>query len=241
MSRLDLDEMERTDPELAARLRAHLGVGAEIVEPDIEPDNELAYLDAPATEEELDRARAARPGPEPAPLTAEERRERRRAERRADTTVDTQSWDEFWAAEERRVAAERGDTPTVVIRGIEVDVPHDLPLSFDRRLAAVQTSNREEDMHALISDLFGEGVLDDWIDAGMGRREFEAVLLWGMARGRGRDLSFADAVAAVRTRGKSLQPAPANRTERRASERSGGRSRPTSAASTSSLPRRLPR
>lgn len=148
--------------------------------------------------------------------------------------ADTRSWDEFWAEIERAEAADRGETATTVIRGVRVPVPHDLPMRFTRHLERVSESEDLADVHALLADLFGSDVFDAWVDAGMRSIEFQTVLAWGIANGQGRPLTFAQAFEAVRTQGKSLRPEPANRTERRASARSGGPSKPTSPASTGS-------
>jgi hypothetical protein len=150
---------------------------------------------------------------------------------RDDEVADTQSWDAFWAEIERQEADERGDTATTVIRGVPVAIPHDLPLRFDRRLEQVQQSSAIHDVHGLVAELFGDDVFDQWVDNGMTAMEFRTVLLWGMANGRGREMSFAQAYEAVKTEGKSLAP---NRSARRASARSGGASKPTSTASTGS-------
>jgi hypothetical protein len=145
--------------------------------------------------------------------------------------VESRSWDEFWAEIERQEADERGEAATTVIRGVRVVIPHDLPLRFDRRLEAVQDSSDDADVHAVVAELFGEDVFDAWVDAGMRSKEFRTVLLWGIANGRGRAMTFAEAYEAVTTEGKSLMP---NRSARRASARSGGASKRTSAASTAS-------
>ncbi len=144
-----------------------------------------------------------------------------------------QTWDEFWQEVERKEAEAAGTLPTTVIRGVEVPIPHDLPLRFQRKLEAVEHSESDDDVRALLVDLFGADTLDQWIDAGMKGLELRCVLLWAVAHGNGRPITFAEALEAVRTEGKSLAPV-ANRTQKRASARSGGRSKPTSPASTDS-------
>lgn len=152
--------------------------------------------------------------------------------------ADTRSWDEFWAEVERKEAAERGTPATTVIRGIEVVIPHDLPLKFDQRLARIERGEIEDDEKAveeLVADLFGVDAYRKWVDAGMGGLEFRVVLLWGMANGKGQRMSFAEAYEAVKSQGKTLRP---NRRMRRASAKAGGRSRRTSTANMGS-PRRI--
>lgn len=155
--------------------------------------------------------------------------------REGDDGEDSRSWDEFWSEIERAEAAKRGDSATTTIRGVEVAVPHDLPLKFDRRLALVEQSEDEADVHALIVDLFGVDAFEAWVDAGMKSLEFRTVLLWGIAHGKGRKITFAEAFEAVETEGKALKP---NRSERRASGKAGGASKRTSKENTGSRRRR---
>jgi hypothetical protein len=141
----------------------------------------------------------------------------------------TQSWDEFWA----EVAPSR----TEVIRGIEVQVPTDMPLAVEKRIGELRESEAEEDIGELLQLLFGVG-LDEWREAGMGLRELQTVLTWGIAQASGRDMSFAEAyelVSAGDGEGKPLAPKGPNRAARRAPSKStGGRSKRTSSASTGS-------
>ena len=220
MTAVDLDALAATDPDLAARLRAHLDVEAALA------DREELLDDEPVDEQ---------PAPaEPAVDAAAVKRARkaaRRAERAAARdAADTESWDAFWSERSRAEAVER---PHTTIRGVHVPVPHDLPLAFERRVEELKGSSREEDVRELVGMVFGGDVLGEWVSAGMGRDEFETVLLWGMAAGRGKPLTFAEAREAVLTRGNSLRPV-ANRAARRGSGGSGGPSKRTSHASTGS-------
>ncbi|MEV6105697.1 hypothetical protein AB0M28_13415 [Streptomyces sp. NPDC051940] len=143
----------------------------------------------------------------------------------------TESWDSFWA----EVRAKE-QVRTEVIRDVEVAVPTDLPLALVERADELQTSGSEADIHELVARLFGKDVYGEWVANGMGLREFKVVLAWGMAQGRGTDISFAEAYKAVVDveQGKD-QPTPANRAERRAQSKStGGRSKRTSSGSTGS-------
>jgi hypothetical protein len=151
-------------------------------------------------------------------------------------TAGHETWDAFWS----EVSSGR----TEVIRGIEVRVPTDMPLVMERRIDELRESEAEEDVAELVALLFGEDILDAWIDAGMGSLEFQTVLTWGMAQAGGQDISFADALDLVRNgggEGKKVGPKGPNRAARRAtgaparrSAAGGGRSKPTSRASTSS-------
>lgn len=146
-----------------------------------------------------------------------------------------ETWDAFWA----EVSGGR----TEVIRGVEVQVPTDMPLVMERRIEELRESEAEEDVAELVSLLFGGDVMAAWIDNGMGALEFQTVLTWGMAQAGGRDLSFEEALELVRSgdgEGKQAGPKGPNRAARRAgaparrSAAGGGRSKPTSRASTTS-------
>jgi hypothetical protein len=149
-------------------------------------------------------------------------------------TAGHETWDAFWS----EVSSGR----TEVIRGIEVRVPTDMPLVMERRIDELRESEAEEDVAELVALLFGEDILEAWIDAGMGSLEFQTVLTWGMAQAGGQDISFAEALDLVRNgggEGKQVGPKGPNRAARRAtgapakrSAAGGGRSKPTSRAST---------
>lgn len=145
-------------------------------------------------------------------------------------------WDAFWAEVNAK------DAPTEVIRGITVAVPSDLPLGFQQRVAQLQNSDRDEDVRELVGRIFGEGILDQWIAADMGAREFKIVMAWGIANGSGKPTSFHEAydiVTAAEAEGKEASAPQPNRAARRAastkaSSASGGASKRTSSASTRS-------
>lgn len=145
---------------------------------------------------------------------------------------DSGAWDAFW--DEIRAG---GRTET--IRGVTVRVPTDIPLAVERRMEELQDSSAMEDVAELVAKIFGADVLDQWIDAGMGMLEFKTVIAWGMAQGTGQDISFRDAYERIRAADEGKAPAGANRAARRAASKkpsgsSGGRSKPTSSASTRS-------
>lgn len=146
---------------------------------------------------------------------------------------DTQSWDAFWG----EVQADRR---TETIRGVTVAVPSDLPLIFQQRANALRDSTDDNDMRELVGLIFGDDVLDRWINAGMGLREFQVVCAWGYANGSGRPTTFAEAYELVTTaEAEGKAPTPPNRAGRRAatsgrSSATGGRSSRTSSASTGS-------
>ncbi|WP_329423984.1 hypothetical protein [Streptomyces sp. NBC_01268] len=143
------------------------------------------------------------------------------------------SWDDF----KREVFGDRTET----IEGVTVRVPTDVPFGFEQRLADLSTSSAQEDVEDLVTALFGETVLDQWIEAGIGTIGLMTILTWGMAQAGGqRDFTFQDAYAAIMSDdpGKALVQ-PQNRAARREQSRAtGGRSKRTSPASTASAPAR---
>lgn len=146
-----------------------------------------------------------------------------------------ETWDAFWE--------EASGGRTEVIRGVEVRVPTDIPLAMEKRVEELRESEAEEDLAELIAMLFGDDVLGEWLNNGMGAMELQTVLTWGMAQAGGRDLSFAEALEFVRSgEGKPLGPKGPNRAARRAapakrSAAGGGQSKRTSSASTGSARR----
>lgn len=148
------------------------------------------------------------------------------------TAADVGSFDAFWA--------EVSGSGTETIRGVEVTIPTDVPIAMELRIQQLQESESEQDVRELIGLLFGGDALDQWAAAGMGLRELQTVLTWGVARASGVEMSFREAydtvTAAASSEGKA--PAPNRAARRSASKRpsagTGGRSAQTSAASTAS-------
>lgn len=143
-----------------------------------------------------------------------------------------ESWDAFWEEIRRKEEAERGGPKTEIIRGVMVLVPHDLPIRFDRRLDQLKGSSSDEDLKALLADLFGADVLDAWIDAGMTPMELRVVLMWGVAQGKGRAMSFRQAYELVKE--GSEGKAESSTRKNGSAGSTGGRSKRTSARATSS-------
>ncbi|MCI3271391.1 hypothetical protein [Streptomyces cylindrosporus] len=139
-----------------------------------------------------------------------------------------ESWDAFWA----EVSSGR----TEVIRGVEVQVPNDMPLIVERRVEELQDSSRSEDVEELVKLIFGTDCMEHWREAGMGLKEFQTVLTWGLAHASGREMTFAEAYELVQNgEGASGGKATPNRAARRAPSASGGgRSKRTSSVSTAS-------
>jgi hypothetical protein len=148
--------------------------------------------------------------------------------------MTNQSWDAF-----KREHLER---ETVDVEGVAVPVPADLPFGFKHRAEQLSASSSEDDVAELVGMLFGPDIYDQLVDAGLGAMGFLTLLMWGMAQGSGRDLSFSEAYEIVTSDdpGKAaVRAIPQNRAARRAASKprstsTGARSSRTSAASTGS-------
>lgn len=150
------------------------------------------------------------------------------------TARKTESWDDFWT----RV----NGAGTETIRGVEVQVPTDVPLAMEQRLKALEDSESEDDIREMVGLLFGADVLGQWAENGMGLMEFKTVLAWGMAHAGGVEVTFQEAYDIVLAEEAAEGKAPANRAQRRAASKkpssgTGGPSRRTSSASTGSARR----
>lgn len=162
---------------------------------------------------------------------------------RIDQAVEDAGWDAFWDETLRAEAAERGQAPTTVIRGVKVRIPQDLPLRYEAKARRLKDSADDAAFASLLAELFGVDVLDAWREAGMGAREFRVILAWGMSHGRGKPISFREAYDIVmqaddedEDEGDGEGKAP---TSTSGGSASGGRSsRPTSSGSTGSRRKR---
>lgn len=146
------------------------------------------------------------------------------------TARKTESWDQFWS--------EVNGAGTEVIRGVEVTIPTDVPLAMEQRLKALESDDSEDGIREMVALLFGGDILDQWIANSMGLLEFKTVIAWGMAHATGTKVTFREAYETVVAAEAEEGKAP-NRAARRAastprSASTGGRSKPTSSASTSS-------
>lgn len=145
-------------------------------------------------------------------------------------------WDQHQSAEKR---------PTKTILGVEVVVPYDLPLNFEREAERLKKSSDPDDLGYLVSLLFGQDLLDQWIERGLRSEQFKVLLSWASLNAAGRPTDFAEAAEiaakAEAAAGKALVP---NRATKRAAARAssttrgsagtGRTSKQTSAASTGS-------
>lgn len=134
--------------------------------------------------------------------------------------------------------AEAFDGATEIIRGVKVRTPTDVPLAMQRRYQELEQSESEEALREMVALLFGDDLLEQWIEAGMGAMELRTVLAWGSAHAAGAPVTFMEAFEAVKAAEDGEGKAP-NRATRRAAQRkpstgTGGRSARTSAASTAS-------
>jgi hypothetical protein len=151
------------------------------------------------------------------------------------TARKTQSWEDF----KREVFGNE----TEVIAGVTVRVPTDLPLGYEDRVADLSDldgSSKLEEFADLVTPLFGEGIFEQWIDAGMGQIEFLTAITWGMAQASRKPMTFSEAYELVNSDAAGKAP---NRAARRAASKSpsrstGGPSKRTSSASTASARKR---
>lgn len=147
--------------------------------------------------------------------------------------ADAGSFDAFWA--------EVSGGATEIIRDVEVAIPTDVPIAMELRIQQLQESESEQDVRELVGLLFGVDALDQWAAAGMGLRELQTVLTWGLAHAAGQPLTFREAhetVTAAEQAAEGKAPGPNRAARRSASKKpsasTGGRSARTSAASTAS-------
>lgn len=160
--------------------------------------------------------------------------------------------DDFLAAWRDFEATNPRKQETKTILGVTVVVPTDLPLNVERRLDELQDSEDTEDVKELLQLLFGQDVLDAWVDAGLTGRQFKVLLAWGIANGQGKPTSFAEAMEIVakaeadEAAGKAKTvPNRADRRKASSATRGSGKAGPsssrTSAASTKSRTKRSTR
>jgi hypothetical protein len=148
-------------------------------------------------------------------------------------TARTQSWEDF----KRQAFGGR----TEEIGGVTVRVPTDVPLILQDLAENLSADSKVDDFNEVVGLLYGDGVFEQWLSNGMGASELMTALMWGMLQGSGRDVTFMEAYELVLSDdpGKAL----ANRAQRRAASKprsanTGGRSRPTTSASTASTRKR---
>lgn len=130
----------------------------------------------------------------------------------------------FWV--EHRASQKRENKR---ILGVEVEVPHDIPLSFEDTINALSESGSREDLGKIVKILFGSDILDQWLDRDITRDQFQVIVMWAMANAGGRPTTFAEAAqlnadaeakkAQAAAEGKAV---PINRAARRASSKTGG-------------------
>ncbi len=148
-----------------------------------------------------------------------------------------QFWDEHEAKQE---------VPTTRILGVDVPIPHDIPLAFEKKFEELKDSEDVEDVKRLLKFLFVEDVLDRWTDHGLTSNMLQVLLAWGMSNASGKEIDFAEAAELVeqakrdKAANEGKAPTAINRAGRRArassktraSAGTGGSSKPTSRANT---------
>lgn len=164
-----------------------------------------------------------------------------RFQRRMDVAQDREKGVKARLAE---LEADSAELRAKELRDPTVDYTEERQRIEDARAELVSDAAAMNDTKNLLSDLFGQDVLDQWIESGMTEREFSTVLLWGMAHGKGQEITFLDAYQAVRDAEGNRKPAgaagPADApprsskptAKRKRPAATGGRSSRTSRAST---------
>jgi hypothetical protein len=136
---------------------------------------------------------------------------------------DTLDFDQFWAS---HVADPKANLQKrVKILGEYYTLTVDIP--FELLIQAMATdSNDIEGMSMLVDELYGEGVLQTWLDKGMSLAQLPIIMAWSIARIQGRDLTFEQVAEQLqeflggkgKTSSKRTGP-PLNRASRRATAR----------------------
>lgn len=134
---------------------------------------------------------------------------------------ETEDFDAYWA---EQAAARKPRMARIC--GVVVPVPTSMPLYVEQMVAEMQHSTRLSDLAEVITALFGEGIYEQWVDAGIDSAQLRVVLSWGAANANGRAMSFPEAAEMIaqaeaeQAQGKAQ--APTNRAHRRASSRTRG-------------------
>lgn len=109
------------------------------------------------------------------------------------------------------------------ILGVDIPVPHDVPLKFTQKVAELKGSSDPDDVKELLEVLFGTNPLDAWVDNGATAEQLQVILAWGMTNAQGNPIGFAEAAELVeQARARDAEgkaPVPLNRAARRASSR----------------------
>lgn len=108
------------------------------------------------------------------------------------TTLD---FDAFWAG---HVEDPKNDLQKrVKILGEYYTLTSDVP--FALMVQAMGTDSDDiEGMTMLVDELYGEGVLDQWLEKGMSLAQLPIIMAWSIARIQGRDLSFEEVASQLK-------------------------------------------
>ncbi|MGW4648039.1 hypothetical protein [Kitasatospora sp. NPDC004289] len=133
-------------------------------------------------------------------------------------TTELADFDEFFA--ERK--AQRGPGQPLRLAGRTYRLPTQTPLAYTLLLEANDDRSDAQAIREVLTPLFGESALDDWVKAGMGDEDFEIVLAWSIANMRNPgSMSMAEAARRVTEAEAGKAQAPRNRAERRAKPKHG--------------------
>jgi hypothetical protein len=133
----------------------------------------------------------------------------------------------FWSSYAPTLEEDKPETVTIF--GVDVEIPHDLPLKVTVQVERFQDSADIDTIRHLVGLIFDADVLGEWIERDITEEQFAVLLVWGMANGKGQKTTFAEAAALVKAReadkGKAPAPVtPMNRADRRATAKRGYRS-----------------
>jgi|ERR1700741_5467920 len=86
----------------------------------------------------------------------------------------------------------------VRVLGQLISLPFDIPLSLERRMSVTNMADKEA-LGQLLAEIYGEDVLDAWVDNGMGTKQMALLVSWTLLRVQGSDITLQDAAKAMET------------------------------------------
>ena len=162
-----------------------------------------------------------------------EEREAALAEGEARTADIGEDFDTFWSTLEQEPVVLRN------VFGADVVLEPGLPLKFQVMSERLKDEQTEAALHEMIALVFGRGVLDTWIDNGVTHEQLMVLFMWGISNRKtpgSMTLQRAYELHRQHTadQGKAEQAPTPQTTSGAGSAGTGGRSKPTSRASTAS-------
>lgn len=120
----------------------------------------------------------------------------------------TQDFD-AWRAEQAAARKQR----TFRLFGADVPVPAAISLDLSMRVDDTDVDDTDT-LEELVAEMYGDGELQRWREAGCNTMEFAVLLAWGSAQGQGNDISFDDARQLIADRAAGKAPNRATRRDR---------------------------